>query len=307
MSQIYEDLAILRFDGERFANHTLDVDATQELIAYKRLILECAKELWRRRNPGRVRLPRGFEEAFSLVFSEIREGSAGVPLKRRLEREEGQLALPAEDEFAEAARLIDQAIDAAGAAAALPTEFPRNVIPLFRDLGKSLTANESLYIRATGHGTDAAYTPLVRERLANWTEPTYEDVIDLTGEASMANIRGGQFSISLDSGESLVGKFSPEQETLVLEALRRHREVRLRIRGIGEFNYADRSLRRIVRVDSAEIAAGGTPAYDEAARPIWEVVSEIGAQAPTEAWATVPRDLSERLDEYLYGVRPSSK
>ncbi len=135
----------------------------------------------------------------------------------------------------------------------------------------------------------------------------YDDVIDLTGEVTMANVRGGQFAISLDSGESPAGRFSPEQEALVLQALLRHREIRLRIRGVGEFEYADRSPRRIVRVDSAEIAVGGTPAYDESTRPIWEVVSEIGAQAPAEAWATVPRDLSERLDEYLYGARSLSK
>ena len=39
MRATYEDLAVLRFHGDRFANHTLDVDSTQELIAYKKLIL----------------------------------------------------------------------------------------------------------------------------------------------------------------------------------------------------------------------------------------------------------------------------
>jgi hypothetical protein len=131
MREPSEDLAVLRFDGERFANHTLDVDSTQELIAYKKLILECAKELWRRRNPGRVRLPCGFEEGFSLAFSEIREGSAGIPLKRRIERRDSDLPLPHEDEFAEAARLIDDVVDAAGRGTTLPARFPRNVIPLF--------------------------------------------------------------------------------------------------------------------------------------------------------------------------------
>ncbi len=28
------ELALLRFDGERFAGHALDVECTQELIAY---------------------------------------------------------------------------------------------------------------------------------------------------------------------------------------------------------------------------------------------------------------------------------
>lgn len=305
MRATYEELAVLRFQGERFENHTLDVDSTQELIAYKKLILECAKELWRRRNPGRIQLPRGFEKGFGIVFSEIREGSAGVPLKRRIEREDDDLGLPIEDEFVQAARLIDQAIEAAGAEATLPPEFPRNVVPLFREFGKTLTSEESLFIRATGRPSESAYTTTARERLATWTEPTYEDIVELCGEVSMANVRGGQFTLVLDTGETPSGRFSADQEALVLEALRHHREVRLRVRAIGEFNQADRSLRRLVRVEHTEIATAGPPSYDESVPPIWQVVSEIGSQAPDGTWDQVPRDLSKRVDEYVYGTPPA--
>ncbi len=55
------ELASLRFDGERFAGHALDVECTRELIAYRDLVLECAKTLWRRKFPDRARLPKGFE------------------------------------------------------------------------------------------------------------------------------------------------------------------------------------------------------------------------------------------------------
>ena len=63
-TDITTDLASLRFDGKRFEGHALDVECTQELIAYRNLIVECAKELWRRKNPDRARLPRGFEDDF---------------------------------------------------------------------------------------------------------------------------------------------------------------------------------------------------------------------------------------------------
>ncbi len=307
MRATYEELAVLRFQGERFENHTLDVDSTQELIAYKKLVLECAKELWRQRNPDRIQLPRGFEKGFSIVFSEIREGSAGIPLKRRIEREDDELDLPPEDEFPKAARLIDEAIEAAGAGETLPSELPRNVIPLFQDLGKTLTAEESLFTRAAGRSSEAAYTSEVRERLANWAEPTYQDIVELSGEVSMANVRGGQFTLVLDNGETSGGRFNPEQEALVLEALRHHREVRLRVRGKGEFNQADRSLRRLIQVEHIEIATAGPANYDDSVPPIWEVVSQIGAEAPRGTWDNVPPDLSKRLDEYIYGTPPSSQ
>ena len=297
MTVRYEDLAVLRFDGGRFANRALDVDSTQELIAYQKLISECAKELWRRRHPGRVRLPRGYEDGFALVFAEIRQGSVEIPLRRRIDAADDEFPFSQEDEFPQAARLIDDAISAVGMGGTLPSNLPRAVIPLFRDFGKTLAPNESLYIRAAGRGVEAAYTAPVRERLTNWEELTYEDVVDLTGEVSMANVRGGQFTLLLEDGESPSGRFTPEQEAEVLEALRHHREARLRIEGVGEFHLQDRSLKRLVHVDTIEIVPVGRPAYDKSARPIWETVLEIADQAPPGAWDKVPSDLSERVDE----------
>jgi hypothetical protein len=43
-------------------------------------------------------------------------------------------------------------------------------------------------------------------------------------------------------------------------------------------------------------------AYDSTARPLWELVVEIGAQVPDEEWAKVPSDLSKNVDHYLYGA-----
>jgi hypothetical protein len=120
-------LASLRFDGERFADHALDVDCVGELASYKRLVLECAKELWRRAHPDYERLPKGFEERLSLRFSEVTAGSAVVPLRRVVAQE--QPSLDFDDEFDHAAALIDEAITAADGDDLLPAELPRNVIP----------------------------------------------------------------------------------------------------------------------------------------------------------------------------------
>lgn len=43
-------------------------------------------------------------------------------------------------------------------------------------------------------------------------------------------------------------------------------------------------------------------AYDESAAPIWEQLCAIGEQAPPYAWEAVPKDLSVRLDEVVYGA-----
>jgi hypothetical protein len=37
-------------------------------------------------------------------------------------------------------------------------------------------------------------------------------------------------------------------------------------------------------------------------KPIWEVFQEISASVPDEVWATLPTDLSEQHDHYIYGT-----
>jgi hypothetical protein len=37
-------------------------------------------------------------------------------------------------------------------------------------------------------------------------------------------------------------------------------------------------------------------------KPIWEIIAEIGASVPPEAWEDVPRDLAINHDHYLYGT-----
>ena len=297
------EMATLRFDGERFQGHALDVECTQELIAYRNLVLECAKALWRRKFPDRARLPKGFEEGFRLQFNRLEEGSAVVPLQRvRLTTEQAELGL--EDEFDEAVSLIDQTIAAANADDLLPTGLPSNVIPLFREFGKTLRDDEILFTRARGANFEAPYTAKARRRLADWVEATYQDLVDVTGEVRMANVAPGRFALQLEASgtQTLVeGKYSPPDEAKVLDALHEHRTARLRVRGVGEFGTSDRMLKRFAKVDSVDLAANEAPAYDEAAVPIWEQLSAIGRSAPAGAWDAVPTDLSVRIDEVVYG------
>ena len=204
-------LASLRFDGERFADHALDIDCVGELTAYKRLVMECAKELWRRAHPDYERLPKGFEEKLTLRFSEVIPGSAVVPLRRLATQEQSPLDF--DDEFDRAAALIDEAIVAADADELLPAALPRSVIPLFRDFGRSLRDSETLFVQSRHRATAAPYTAKARLRLADWTEATYEDVVDAIGEVNMANVRGGTFELTVAPGQPPVkGKFTEPQD-----------------------------------------------------------------------------------------------
>ncbi len=297
-TDIATDLGTLRFDGQRFAGHALDVECTQELIAYRNLVVECAKQLWRRKYPDRVRIPKGFEDDFRLQFSRLGEGSAVVPLQRVRTNDQGELL---DDEFDEAAELIDATIAAADNDALLPAALPSNVIPLFGDFGKSLRTDEVLFTRSRHGSSEAAYTAKARKRLAEWVEPTYEDTVDVIGEVRMANVGPETFSLLLEDTKTLVrGRFSPEQESEVLDALRNHRSLRLRVQGIAEFATSDRQIRKFSRVDRVAAAALTEPDFDDTALPIWEQLAAIGGSAPAGTWDGVPNDLSMRIDEIVY-------
>jgi hypothetical protein len=77
-------LTELRLVGGRFEQNTgwLDFDVLPELLIYKRILTETAKEEWRRRNPDRKNLPVGFEDKIRLAFHEIRDGSCTIPVER---------------------------------------------------------------------------------------------------------------------------------------------------------------------------------------------------------------------------------
>jgi hypothetical protein len=293
------ELATLRFDGQRFDRHSLDVECTAELIAYRRLVLECAKELWRRNFPTRRKLPNGFEEGFRLEFSKVNPCSAAVPVRRVPGGPQDELF---DDEFGEAVGLIDATIAAAARDDLLPDLLPPNVIPLFAEFGKTLRADEVLYVRGCGASAEAAHTAQARARLANWYGPSYEDRVNVVGEVRMANVGAGKFTLQLAHDAPLVdGRFDSAQESLVLDALKGHREVRLRVVGVGEFATRDRQMRRFAQVDHVDIEPAEQSGYDDAAPAIWDVLSAIGESAPVDTWAKVPADLSTRIDDIVYG------
>jgi hypothetical protein len=302
MNKKSRELLTHTFCGPRFEDHGLDVDVLPELIACKTILVETAKELWHRAHPDRTRLPRKFEESLSLKFFEIGEGSTAVPLMREIEFDPAEFAFePPPDEFDEAADLLAEAIDSAARDVPLPTAFPKNVMPLFANYGKTLGAGESFALKPVRRPAAATYLPEVRDRLIQWSQNVYEDTIDLTGEVRAADLDGCNFHLRLDDGTKVPGKFNPDQEAMITDALRDHASSRLRIQGQGEFTPTDGKLRRIRSVRQITSHVPGSVVYDQMARPIWEVAVEIGAAVPPEEWAKVPTDLSKNLDHYLYG------
>ena len=278
------------------------MDMLRELVQYKKILMETAEHLWRLKNPERTYLPKGFKDNLRIKFYEICEGSAAVPLMREVEYEDDQLSLEYRDELNEAVDVVEEGMTAAGENRTLPDNFPKNVIPLLGDLGKNLGPEDHLEIKSPKREKPASFNASVKARLLDQEEKTYEDRIEVNGEVRAADLDGLNFTIRLDDGSKIPGKFERENEPQIIEALKEHSTCRLNIVGIAEFLHRDGSTKKIIRVDSMDVRPVAEKEYDETARPIWEIVSEIGSEIPEEEWEKVPSDLSKNLDHYLYGT-----
>jgi hypothetical protein len=302
-------IAVLKFNGPRFDDHGLDVDVLPEIIAYKRLLQETAKELWRRKHPKRRRLPRNFDAEISLKFFQIEPGSVGVPLVRGAVSERAP-QLPFEHELDEAAALLHASIESAARAEGAPKALPRSIIPLFQDFGKALRPEEFIVVEfapkplADAGGSTARYDSRVKSNIMSWATGPYRDAIDLVGEVRGTDLDGLKFMLRLADGRKIPGRFEPDQERIVLEALGEHTKTRLRVVGEGEFSPEDGSLLQIVRVERVELIQPETLPVPE--RPIWERLAAIGAAVPADAWNEVPTDLATNVDRYLYGTKKGS-
>jgi hypothetical protein len=302
MAKVQRQLVTHTFKGKRFGDHGLDLDVLPDLYAYKELLVATAKELWKRHHPDRQRLPKNFEDSLCLKFFDLQEGSVAVPIFRELETANQPEFWQADqkDELDEAVALVTDAVYAAGADQPLPDALPKNLIPLFDGYGKTLREDESFELQPHGSQKKAAYTRESRSRLLNFCAAGYQDRVDFSGEVRAVDLVG-RFELKLDDGTKVPARFSLEQEALVTEALRDHESRRLRVKGMAEF-HPDGELKSIVTVAELTIHPAGEVPFEPDARPIWEIVAEIGAAVPEEEWAKVPTDLAKNLDHYLYGA-----
>lgn len=300
--QSRKQLTVLTFKGPRFDDHGLDVDVLPEISAYKRLLQESAIEIWRRKHPTRVRLPKGFKADIHLQFFGLEAGSTAVPLFRELPNTPEPHLMSLDDELDEASAVLEEAIGAAESRQGVPSDLPRGVIPLFEDLGKTLREDEYLLFDRGSGKKPVCYDSAVKQWILGWASSFYDDLVDLRGEVRATDLDGLRFTLRVEDGQRVIGRFKPEQEAVLLEALGEHASRRMRVVGVGQFAPEDGTLKQIVDVEQIEVVEP-PPVVLSGEVPIWERLASIGAAVPGDAWETVPNDLSANVDQYLYGAK----
>ena len=301
MTGQWKEMVRLTFKGERYRDHALDLSAVGELRQFQVMVSETAKALWRAANPNRERLPKRFEERTRLCLRRIEEGSAVAPLEVYIEEPETPELFDREPgELGEAISLAYRVFRAIDRNESLPENFPKALVPEYAKWGEALGEDEAVEIARVGE-EPARLTRSSRSRLSAFADMGHEDHLDVTGEVLEADVRQRRFQLWLDEKTAVTVGFSEEQEEEVTKALKEHKTLRLHLIGRAEFSPLGRP-NKVLQVDRWEVIPLGEARYDEAARPIEEILAELGRDVPLDEWKKLPPDLTDNVDHYLYGT-----
>lgn len=289
------------FKGGRFKDHGLDVDILPELVAYKAILVNVAKELWRRNNPDKGRLPANFEESFSLKFYALEPNCACVPLYRVIDSSGQRSLFDEPDEFLQSVPLVANAIRAADIDTALPSNFPASALHLFESYGKTLRNDECFEQYVHGDPSPARYTLHTRTQLLGLVDPSYQDSAEVVGTVTMANVSLPRMTVTRRDGRAIEVVFRPEEEDVVTTALKEHATVQVKVRGRGIFS-PNGTLQRIAETTRVELLRAETSTVISSAVPIWEVFQGIMHGVPKEQLDLLPHDAASQHDHYLYGA-----
>jgi hypothetical protein len=239
-----------RFTGERFEEHTLPVDVARDLAAYETLIIELAKHLYLKDHPSRQRVPKGFSTNFRLDIERIDEGSAKPVLALVMA---GALALQdGEQDYFEKARDLVAACVAAPDAA-LPENFPKELLGHFNQLGRSLRDDETMELPLRDKRDAAKLTPEKRKRLVLAADQVYERELSLLGYIEALDFFKSPATFRLrltDGGQAIVPMpDSFHNNARVYSGYQRHQ---ISVRGVGAFDSWDR-LQKVIFVESLDV------------------------------------------------------
>lgn len=265
-----------RFAGGRFDSHAIPFDVLPDLAAYRSLIIEAAKMLFKRRHNNRVRVPKGFEDSFQIGLARIDGGHSAVAVGVRLPSRnqpaapQGDLGFAAYEEFQEAKTYVDDLIRRVKATGDVPDDFPPELAGRFNPFGQSLQADEYIEL---GYGTSSPvrYDTFIRKRIVLSREKTYENAVNAIFSLNGGVTNAGTIHVLDETGTAF--DFRPLSEFEFQKAYGRSAQ-RVRLIGTGLYDRSDR-LRRLLDVSIVYND-------DEPRQPFDERLDEI-AQVP-EGW-----------------------
>ena len=288
----------LHFQGEPYAGGALDAGALRTVLQFQKIVTEAARAVWKRNHPERRRVPKGFDERTQLCFAAIEPGSAAILLMPRSPGPARLLDAPTVME--EAVGLAYETFRAANRDEAPPAGVSTSLLRSCLGLGSDLPAGA----RFSFAPRDRPETVVSRQThavMASLMDEPYSDLVELEGRVLEADVRRWKFQLWTDDGQCVPVLFTEPQEAVVTGALKDHRMARIRVTGRARFEPMG-TLTEVTVADSVTLVDDRDRSPRTDPPLIQKRIAEIFADVPDEEWERLPRDLSARVDHYIYGV-----
>ena len=239
-----------RFVGPRYDEHTLPMDVARDLAAYEELVVELAKHLYLLEHPERQRVPKGFENSFSLHLQQVEAGST-KPILAWVAA--GALALQggAGGYFEQARELVTECVSASSAGQQLPQKFPKHLLDYFNVFGRSLRDGESVELPGPAGAAAAVLTPERRKALVLAAQKVYTKDVELTGTVGETDWEKHTIRLRLEEGTAVNAPLPDAFEELARKAGGKERTL-VQIKGIGIFDAWDR-LQKLAETHHMEL------------------------------------------------------
>jgi hypothetical protein len=226
-----------RFTGPRFDEHTLPVEVARDLAAYEELVVELAKHLYLQDHPSRQRVPRGFEQSFSLHIEQMEPGSARPVLS--IVAAAGLALQGGSGYFQRARDLVAECVASKQAGQALPATFPKHLLDFFNVFGRSLREGEAVELPRPAGAAVATLNPERRKALVLDAQQFYSREVGLSGVIGETDWEKETFRLRLPDGSAVTAPLPEAFRELVRAAGGKERIV-AQVKGVGVFDAWER-------------------------------------------------------------------
>jgi len=196
----------LKYNGDRFEDHSIPVDCLPDLIAYQDLLLDFARDAWKEDHPNRQRLPNHFCKNVHFSLVEIGKGSAIPTLKCHFPSG-GQTYLHPVHPHLTALKKGEESLVSLFQEASkdnYPAALSQNKITLLNRFGASLKDGESLVLDHSDSSAPTLITAEIRRKLITRLSETYEKRISFSGKILGVHTKNGLDIESDDFGRMVI-------------------------------------------------------------------------------------------------------
>ena len=127
---------------------------------------------------------------------------------------------------------------------------------------------------------------------------TREGIVYLVGQIRADDVRRETFRVWLGPTECVDANLTVEQQWQITAALHDRDATLVRVRGNGHYRITGELL-CAHEVEQVDLLDSDLFTPDPSAPTLSEMIDHAFADVPNEVWATLPRDLTERHDDYF--------